>query len=54
MCGSKSRIEDDLKESIQDVVSSVSKGELQHAMHSMFLRCNVCLWVEVKHFQHIL
>ena len=43
MYSSKSSIEDDLKESIQDVVSSVSKGELQHAMHNMFLRRNVCL-----------
>jgi len=42
MYSSKSCIEDDLKESIQDVVSSVSK-ELQHTMHSMFPRCNVCL-----------
>ena len=39
MYSSKSCIEDDLKEGIQDAGSSVSKGE--HAMYSMFLRCNV-------------
>jgi len=30
-----------LKESIQDVVCSVSKGELQHEKHTTFLRCSV-------------
>jgi hypothetical protein len=45
--------EDNLKESIQDVVSSVSPAQLPHAMN-MFFRHDTYLQAKGNHFQHLL
>jgi len=54
--------EDDLKDSIQSTVLSVSAAELQGSVNNMFLRCDKCVCVcasvrvsaKGKHFQHLL
>jgi len=46
--------EDDLKESIQDVVPSISPAELQFIINNIFVSCDKHLQNDRNHFQHLL